>query len=130
MGQRHQAYMVARVVPHGGQEARYQGIGVLHDQFCSEKHALRAVQRLATLMKQPANSKIIREELRALDGKECHKDWERRNIPCPFTQFLFLSGWGTDLQDPLKPMIGEIFLEEWMNPISTGTCFYTSSKLL
>jgi hypothetical protein len=52
-----------------------------------------------TLIKQEDNATIIREELRAIDGLYGRFDPPIPDIPCPFTYFLLLSAWSTDLRD-------------------------------
>ena len=66
MGQRHQAFAVARVVPHGETKPYYRCIAVIHHQWCYGRLPLRAARRCLTLIKQKDNAEIIREEIRLM----------------------------------------------------------------
>ncbi|KAF8971382.1 hypothetical protein BDZ97DRAFT_1913870 [Flammula alnicola] len=104
MGQRHQVYIIARVVPHGNPDKpNYRCIGALHHQWCYGSLPLKAATRFLTLMKQKDNAEIIREEVRALNGLYGSTMREVPvipNTPCPFTSFLLSSAWTTDLSEP------------------------------
>lgn len=69
-----------------------------------------------TLIKQPDNAGVIREELRVVGYN---------NIPCPFTQFLFLSAWSVDLnsEDSLYGS-GARNLEADMGPSEGGASIF------
>ncbi|KIM35252.1 hypothetical protein M413DRAFT_32608 [Hebeloma cylindrosporum] len=98
MGQRHQAFIIARVVPSGSppKGAYYRCVGALHHQWCYGRLPLKAATRFMTLIKQEDNALIIREELRAMDGLY-RLYGPIPDVPCPFTYFLFESAWSTDL---------------------------------
>ncbi|KAJ3559036.1 hypothetical protein NM688_g580 [Phlebia brevispora] len=98
MGQRHQAFLVARVVPRGGTEAEYRCIAAFHNQWCYGTLPLRAARRCLTLVQQKENAEIIREELHSIDGKYSHG--RRSDIPamsCPFTASLLGMSYAVNL---------------------------------
>ena len=99
MGQRHQAFLVARIVPHGETKPRYRCVGAYHHQWCYGTLPLRAVRRFLTLVKQKKNAEIIREELRAIDGQYGRFEQEPDivAIPCPFATSLLGISWTVDL---------------------------------
>ncbi|KAF8968231.1 hypothetical protein BDZ97DRAFT_1655263 [Flammula alnicola] len=107
MGQRHQAYIIARVVPHGSppDKANYRCIGAIHHQWCYGRLPLKAAIRFMTLVKQKDNAEIVREEVHALNGLYGSAMAEAPTIPdvpCPFTSFLLASAFSADLSDPEK----------------------------
>jgi hypothetical protein len=69
MGQRFQAFIIARVVPYGGKTARYRCVGAIHHQWCYGRLPLKALRRFLTSVKEPLNAQIIRHELEGLHGK-------------------------------------------------------------
>ncbi|KAF8149500.1 hypothetical protein B0H34DRAFT_189400 [Crassisporium funariophilum] len=104
MGQRHQVYLIAKVVPHDKtpREARYRCIGALHHQECYGRLPLRATTRFMKLIKQKENAEIIREEINALHGLYgvFMQKPDLPAIPCPFAHFLLSSSWsGSYLDD-------------------------------
>ena len=107
MGQRHQAFIIARVVPYGSPPGgdRYRCVGALHHQWCYGRLPLKAATRFMTLIKQEDNATVIQEELRAIDGLygRHHDDPPIPDIPCPFTHFLLRSTWSTELGDGAHP---------------------------
>ena len=98
MGQRHQAFVLARLVPHGQTKAYYRCIAALHHQWCYGRLPLKATHRFFTLVKQKDNAEIIREEIRLLQGKygryDCHP--KMPEIPSPYIGFLLASAWSFD----------------------------------
>ncbi|KAI0751221.1 hypothetical protein C8Q80DRAFT_1156099 [Daedaleopsis nitida] len=103
MGQRHQAFLIARVRPHGAppdHPGNRRCVAAFHHQWCYGSLPLKAMYRLATLVSQPENAAVIRAELHALDGKygaaaaayPCIPD-----VPCPYTASLLGVAWTTDL---------------------------------
>ena len=124
MGQRHQAFIIARVVPHGSPpgDAQYRCIGALHHQHCCGRLPLKAATRFMTLIKQEDNATIIREELRAIDGLYGRFKPQIPDIPCPFTHFLLLSAWSTELSDEKKSYKYSVFpLKAGMGSTEGGT---------
>lgn len=102
MGQRHQAFLIARIIPHGQTEARYRCIGAFHSQWCYGTLPLKATRRFLTLIKQPCNAEIVRYEISQIHGKYGRRgDKEPKivDIPCPYSLFLLGSAWNVDL-DP------------------------------
>lgn len=99
MGQRHQIFLIARIIPHGHTDAKYRCIGAFHSQWCFGTLPLKATLRFLTLIKQPDNADIIRHELSELNGKYGRGDEEPQliSIPCPYSLFLLASAWSVDL---------------------------------
>ena len=133
MGQRHQDFIIARVVPHGSPpgDAQYRCIGALHDQWCYGRLPLKAATRFMTLIKQEDNATIIREELRAIDGLYGRFKPRIPDIPCPFTHFLLLSAWSTELSDEKKSYKSNVIpLKAGMGSMEGGTdlCTHLSSE--
>ena len=99
MGQRQQAFIIAKVKPRGSTQARYWCIAAYHHQWCYGTLAVWAAHRLLTLVKQPENAEIIREELRSIDGK--YEVVKQRlatpSIPCPFIATLLGTSWDVGL---------------------------------
>ena len=101
MGQRHQAFVVARLVPHGQTRPYYRCIAALHHQWCYGRLPLRAARRLLTLVKQKDNAEIIREEIRLLQGKygRCKRQPKIPEVPSPYIGFLLASAWNLDFDE-------------------------------
>ncbi|KIJ57363.1 hypothetical protein M422DRAFT_773947 [Sphaerobolus stellatus SS14] len=102
MGQRHQAFLIARVVPLDGDRAQYRCVAALHHQWCYGTLPLRATSRFFKLVKQPQNAFIVREEISALHGKYAEYGDEATipDVPAPYTMFLLESAFYLDLSDP------------------------------
>ncbi|EIW65248.1 uncharacterized protein TRAVEDRAFT_109959 [Trametes versicolor FP-101664 SS1] len=101
MGQRHQAFLIARVRPKHGEPA-YRCIAACHHQFCAGVLPLRAVYRFIRLITQPENAAIVRTELHEIDGKygRSRQDGGRMpQVPCPYSVSLLATAWTTNL-DP------------------------------
>ncbi|KAL1743552.1 hypothetical protein HDZ31DRAFT_40607 [Schizophyllum fasciatum] len=86
----HQAYLIAKVVPHGGGRARYRCIAALRHKPCYAPQPLRAVCRLLALLRQPGNAQIVQEELSSIQGKygPFMKKPRAPARPCPFAAYL------------------------------------------
>jgi len=77
MGRRHQVFLIARLVPfnpsspftpQSDNRAYYRCIGAHHNQ-CSHGHfVLAATRRFLTLLQNPCNAEIVRDELRRVQG--------------------------------------------------------------
>ncbi|KAJ6515985.1 hypothetical protein C8R45DRAFT_1141312 [Mycena sanguinolenta] len=102
MGQRHQVFLVARVTARSATQPRYRCIGAYHHQWCYGRLPLMAARRFLTLIKQEDISRLVREELRALQGKygEGITEPHMPDVPCPYTTFLVASAWCVDLEAP------------------------------
>ncbi|KAH7924944.1 hypothetical protein BV22DRAFT_1065925 [Leucogyrophana mollusca] len=99
MGQRHQIYVVARIRPAGGGPPAYRCVVALHDQVCYGTLPLKSARRFLALIKQRDNAAIVERELRNLDGKYEPKARLPKS-PCAFLNFLTMTSWSTDLEDP------------------------------
>ncbi|KAJ7742508.1 hypothetical protein DFH07DRAFT_836669 [Mycena maculata] len=104
MGQRHQVFMVARVALRGATTTRYRCVGAFHHQWCYGRLPLKAARRFITLIKQKDNAEIVKDELRAIQGKYGSSadtsEPKFPDIPCPYSTFLLASAWCVDLEGP------------------------------
>ncbi|KAK7440622.1 hypothetical protein VKT23_016970 [Stygiomarasmius scandens] len=104
MGQRHQIFLIARLVPKGSAtgQAYYRCIGVRHHQWCWEYYVPTALQRFLTLIKNPNNAEIIRDEIRRAQGVYPRQgdDTPVPLMPCPYTLMLLSMAWDMDLHSP------------------------------
>ncbi|KAF5336256.1 hypothetical protein D9758_016062 [Tetrapyrgos nigripes] len=107
MGQRHQVFVIARLVPHGSTtgQAFYRCIAAHHHQFCYGSLPLRGVNRFLALLRNENNASIIRDEIRRVQGV-----YGRRGespymplMPCPYTLFLLSLAWNVDMGDLEQP---------------------------
>jgi hypothetical protein len=101
MGQRHQAFVIARVIRHGETQRKYRCIAALHHQWCYGRLPLLATRRFLTLVKQKDNAEIIRSEIQSIDGKygPGSKQPKIPKVPCPYTTLLLATSWTTNLED-------------------------------
>ncbi|KAF9498466.1 hypothetical protein BDN71DRAFT_1587486 [Pleurotus eryngii] len=92
MGQRHQIWLIAKVVPRDSTDnkAYYRSLGGFHNQCCYGRLPLRAVRRFIDLAKQKDNAEIIQIELDGVQKKYSRdaSEGEMPASPCPYTQFL------------------------------------------
>ncbi|TFK72813.1 hypothetical protein BDN72DRAFT_762823 [Pluteus cervinus] len=98
-GNRHQAYLIAKIIPHGSNKPNYRCIGAIHHQWCNASRPLEAALRFMNLIKQTENAEIIKEEIKALNGKYGSHSRKRPlipSVPCPYTSFLMTSAWAVD----------------------------------
>ncbi|TFK70016.1 hypothetical protein BDN72DRAFT_819439 [Pluteus cervinus] len=111
MGSPHQAYIIAKVIPHGRNKPNYRCIGAIHHQWCYGSLPLGAALRFMALIKQKENADIIKEEVKALNGKYGSRLSQPPlipSVPCPFTNFLMNSAWSVDLTP--DPKSGYMYL--------------------
>ncbi|KAH8795973.1 hypothetical protein DL96DRAFT_1722516 [Flagelloscypha sp. PMI_526] len=100
MGQRHQAYLIARVVAHDATKATYRCVSAWHNQWCYGRFPPRGVRRFIDLASNRNNAEIILEELKNIDRKYgVVGPLQPRipKIPLPFTTFLFGCAFDVDL---------------------------------
>jgi hypothetical protein len=95
MGQRHQAFIITRVIPHGGTKPLYRCIAAFHHQWCYGKLPLQATRRLLTLVKQKDNAEIIRAEIQSIHGKYGTIGTKPKipSVPCPYIALLLAISW-------------------------------------
>ncbi|KAF9055220.1 hypothetical protein BDZ89DRAFT_975541, partial [Hymenopellis radicata] len=105
MGQRHQAFLIAKVVPHGATQAYYRCIAAVHHQWCYGRLPIDATRRLVLLLKQKDNAEIVRHEVASIQGKYGRFGQTPLipKAPCPYSAFLLAQAWTIDLQDPKEP---------------------------
>ncbi|RDB21908.1 hypothetical protein Hypma_010968 [Hypsizygus marmoreus] len=126
MGQRHQAFVIAKVVPHGQTQARYRCIAALHHQWCYGRLPLKATRRFLSVVKQKDNAEIIHEELRLIQGK--YARWGEQpekpkipNVPCPYTAFLLGTSWNLDFENKNDPYSSGGALNNALLPANMGS---------
>ena len=104
MGQRHQAFLIARVRPHRAlpnDPGQRRCVAAIHHQWCYGMRPLLAMRRLITLMSHPENAAVVRAELQAIDGRYGRHSDEEPEVPddpCPYAASLLLSAYTTDLE--------------------------------
>ncbi|KAJ7146270.1 hypothetical protein C8R44DRAFT_656478 [Mycena epipterygia] len=104
MGQRHQIFIVARVAPQGSTVSRYRCVGAYHHQWFVPTAfiPLEQLRKFLYLIQEEDNVQIVKEEIRAIQGKYGSGDSEPKfpAIPCPYTTFLLASAFCIDLEPP------------------------------
>jgi hypothetical protein len=126
MGQRHQAFVIARVRPHSADSStppKYRCIAAFHHQWCYGRLPLHATHRFITQVKQKNNAEIIRSEIAVIQGKfgRCKKKPKIPSIPCPFTAFLLATNWSVDLEDLDVPYASGISFSNSALPADMGS---------
>jgi hypothetical protein len=99
MGQRHQAFVIARVRPQGSTTANYRCIAAIHHQWCYGRLPLRAAHRFIELVRQPRNAEIIGYEIDAIHDKygRYEQEPDMPDVPCPFVSILLQQAFCVDL---------------------------------
>jgi hypothetical protein len=125
MGQRHQAFAIARILPYLATTPKYRCIAAFHDQICYGRQPLRATHRFIDQVKRKNNAQIISSEIAVIQGK--FGRWgiapALPKIPCPFTAFLLATNWSVDLEDPEDPYGNGISFDNDALPADLGsTC--------
>ncbi|KAL1745369.1 hypothetical protein HDZ31DRAFT_36651 [Schizophyllum fasciatum] len=112
MGQYHHAFLIAKVRPHGGSTPRYRCLGGIWNSWCYGSLPVKGAHRMITLLRQPSNAQIVREELRSIEGKygATGEDEPRiPRVPCPYTLFLLLMSFNVDYDDNSLSLSGRYF---------------------
>lgn len=126
MGQPHQVFLIARILPHGAPPnapPRHRCIGAYNHRWCYGRLPLRAVRRFLTLVRNEENAAVIRAELRAIDGKYgvFGSGPDVPYIPCPYAVSLLGAALNTDLDgDGDGRYVSGITFEEGLYPASMG----------
>jgi hypothetical protein len=122
MGQRHQVFLIARVLPHNDTRYLYRCIAAFHHQWCFGEFPLQAVRRFLALVRQKNNAEIVRSEIQDIQGKYGVLGEEPRipDVPCPYTAFLLASSWTTDLDPDVSYTSGTSFKNSVL-PASMGS---------
>lgn len=123
MGQRHQAFVIARLLPKDGTKAYYRCIASVHHQWCYGSLPLRAARRFLTLVKQKVNAEIISDELRLLQGEYGRKGEKPRmpDVPSIYISFLLASAWNIGLDNPLEPYISGVTINRTLLSANMGS---------
>lgn len=108
MGQKHQAFVIARVRPHGDASStvpRYRCVAAFHHQWCYGRLPLHATNRFIAQIKQKDNTPIVLAELANVQSKFgiWGKEPTMPDVPCPYISFLLATTWCVDLENPGKP---------------------------
>ncbi|KIY67804.1 hypothetical protein CYLTODRAFT_490290 [Cylindrobasidium torrendii FP15055 ss-10] len=114
MGQRHQAFAIAKVVPHGGGRAYYRCVAAWHHQWCYGRLPLHAANQFCQLLRQQDNASIVLHEIAAINGKygRYGKKPEIVETPCMYLAWLLGQAWNIDLD-----------IEAQGRPYFSGTSF-------
>jgi hypothetical protein len=114
MGQRHQAFVIARIRPHGSSEAKYRCISAHHHQWCYGRLPLHAAHRMLGLVRHPDHAQIIRYEVEAVHDKYGRHEQTPPipDVPCPFITMLMSQAFAVDLEDREKPYASLVHVEE------------------
>ncbi|THU99710.1 hypothetical protein K435DRAFT_751721 [Dendrothele bispora CBS 962.96] len=149
MGQKHQVFIIARLIPHGSTTGKpyYRCIAARHHQWCHGYLALAATHRFLTLIKNEDNAEIIRDELHRAQCKYGRREENplMPAMPCPYTLLLLTQAWNMDLNvedayatgdglesDTLEPNMGSfgapdnndgISIIDVTNPRDPAYCF-------
>ncbi|KAH6915124.1 hypothetical protein BKA70DRAFT_1258059 [Coprinopsis sp. MPI-PUGE-AT-0042] len=98
MGQRHQAFLIARVIPRQGEtEAKYRCVAALHHQWCYAHLPLKAAYRFYQRARQPENAALLREDLLQYPKRAGQKQTAAE--PCPYASFLLQTAFSVDMDD-------------------------------
>ncbi|KAJ3504997.1 hypothetical protein NLJ89_g7647 [Agrocybe chaxingu] len=135
MGEKHQVFLIARIVPDGKpSEARYCCIAALHHQWTYGCLALKAVARFIALVKQKDNLEIIHDEIRSVN--ELYGSLEpQQKLPrvlCPYLQFLACVAWCVHFSaEPYEAMYApdSIILPASMASFDGGKSYTVSAEL-
>ncbi|KAL1712261.1 hypothetical protein EV715DRAFT_213975 [Schizophyllum commune] len=112
MGQYHEGFIIAKVKPHGGGQAQYRSLGGVWNSWCYGSLPVKAAHRMITLLKQPLNAHIVREELRSIEGKYGAYGEEEPKIgrlPCPYAHFLLQMAFNVDYDKDSVSLSGRWF---------------------
>ncbi|KAK0206519.1 hypothetical protein DFS33DRAFT_594858 [Desarmillaria ectypa] len=105
MGQRHQVFAIAKIIPKDDTRAYCRCIAAWHHQWCYGTLPLKATRRFLTLLEQKENAEIVLDEIRRVQNK--YGRWREKpelpNLPCSYISFLMGSAWNVDLDDPADP---------------------------
>lgn len=105
-------FIIARVRPHGGGDARYRCVGAMYNHWCYGSLPVKGAHRMVTLLKQESNAQIVREELRSIEGKygaEGTQEPVIPRVPCPYTLFLLNLAFNADLDESSISLSGRYF---------------------
>ncbi|KAF9498471.1 hypothetical protein BDN71DRAFT_1412454 [Pleurotus eryngii] len=127
MGQRHQIWLIAKVVPRDSTDnkAYYRSLGGFHNQWCYGRLPSRAVRRFVDLAKQKDNAEIIQIELDEMQNKYNRNANGNRmpSYPCPYTQFLLGLACCVDLDDFIPTYVSGHSYDGCLLPATTRGSF-------
>ncbi|KAI0040582.1 hypothetical protein FA95DRAFT_853749 [Auriscalpium vulgare] len=100
MCQCHQAFVIARVRPHGGASLKYRCIAAYDYRWCYGTLPLRAAQRFITLIKQEDNATLVRAEVAAMHGKYGRWNGVPRmpELPAGAVALMLATSWAVALE--------------------------------
>ncbi|KAF8914571.1 hypothetical protein CPB85DRAFT_1251986 [Mucidula mucida] len=96
MGQRHQVFVIAKVIPHGGTQAYYRCIAAWHHQWCYGRLPLLATRRFITLLKQKNNAALVQYEIASFTAS-------LGDMIKPRTSVVHRQAWNVDIEIKPKP---------------------------
>ena len=132
MGQRHQAFLIARIRPTHGRPA-HRCVGAFHHQWSLGTLPLRALYRFVELLRRQENAAVVRGELGALDGNY-ESSARIPATPCPYTVSLLGMAWTMDLEGRPPYASGvtlqQAILDANMGCWDGGECFQSISPLI
>ncbi|KAI3616401.1 hypothetical protein WG66_012583 [Moniliophthora roreri] len=121
MGQRHQVFLIARLIPHSDSKSSdgnksqpfYRCITAHHNQWCYGRLPLSGSRRFLNLLKIPDNIEILRDELRRAQGKYGRqgKAPHVHALGFPYAHYLLAQAWDTDLDNPDSAYASGVGLE-------------------
>ncbi|KAG9219118.1 hypothetical protein CCMSSC00406_0001528 [Pleurotus cornucopiae] len=127
MGQRHQIWLIAKVVPRDSTDdkAYYRSLGGFHNQWCYGRLPSRAVRRFVDLTKQKDNAEIIQIELDEMQNKYSRNANVKQmpSCPCPYTQFLLGLACCVDLDDFIPTYVSGHSYDGCLLPATTRGSF-------
>ena len=120
MGQRHQIYVIARVRRKNETTGHRRCVAAYHHQWCYGTLPPLAINRFLKLVRVHNNAEIVREELRAIDGKYSTNGEEPRipDTPCPFTSTLLGLSFCVDLETQGPRYVSGMTLQQALLPAS------------
>lgn len=127
MGQRHQAFLIAKFPRSykGHTSYEYQCVAAIHHQWCYATAPPRAARRFLDLAKVPTNAELIRFELRHFDENEGIRG---RHSPSPYLLYILALAFSSDLQ--LGYASSTLFESVTMDSFGGGMYHATMPKVL
>ncbi|KAI0043324.1 hypothetical protein FA95DRAFT_1563448 [Auriscalpium vulgare] len=122
---RHQAFVVARVRPHGDATLppKYRCIAAFHHQWCYGSLPLRAALRFLALLAEKDNAQLVAAEVAALHG--LYGRWgeapEMVKVPAPIVAFLLATSWSLELESKESPYASGVSFDNGVLDAEMGT---------
>ncbi|EAU84356.2 hypothetical protein CC1G_01352 [Coprinopsis cinerea okayama7 len=118
MGQRHQAFLIAKVIPKKGDTiAKYRCVAAVHNQWCYGKLPLVYAHQFYVLAKKHEATILLREEL----AKYAENNAVDSDIPCPYATKLLEQAF-TEARSVTGDMVS--LNQAFALDVSKGTYYY------